>query len=605
LGLAFPSSASAKSRFRKRIAMRVFIPPGNPADGSAYLAEILLAGGLSFTERCSLRDALKAVDPHRDLILLPHGSEARGIEPFVHAGGNVVAIRPDPSVERLAGLSRQKEADGPSSLRLVQPVCFGARGEPLWTLGQVTVFENDPGPDVAGYLFRPGELESEAPGIIERAIGAGRLVIYAYDPAQCIAQLRQGRPERAGQLPPGETRPRSLYLQEPNPPADTLWRPTADLHCMGLCAIIKGLLARHAPVPTLWHIPAGHPAILLFSGDEDAGEQAANERQMKALESAGGAMSLYVFPDHTSVTHQRIEEYTRRGHTISVHPNLVPAAGRPVAEQLARAEKQVRLFQEKFQRPVHTVRNHSYGWPGYLELPSLWERLGIGLDANTCAFLFRQSLDGGPFANVHAALPLPFVREDGSLIDVYQQPTHISDDIWFHPTVAHSMKYSAGQFDGIAHRILDDAVRFYHSPICANFHPCNYVDFSGEHGRMLIRRALELDVPIWSLDRWHDFWRARATWRLTHHEWDGAHLRFVLQGAACESLCLILPSVFARCTLQEITLAGVSTPIEPIERQGQFIVPAVLPAGLSDVEGIAKYSADNINGLPVSRCRKF
>jgi len=573
--------------------MRIFIPPGGSTDGSAYLAEILHAGGLCFTERCSLGDTLKAADPHRDLILLPHGSATQGMEPFVHAGGLVVAIRPDPTVDRLAGLSRQREAAGPFRLRLVQPVCIGARGEPLWTLGPITVYENNPDLHVAGYLFRPGDAESEAPGIIERDIGAGRLAIYAYDPVQCIVQLRQGRPERAGYLPPGEIKPRSLYLHEPNPPADTLWRPTADLHGGVLCEIIKRLLARHAPVPTLWHIPAGHSAILLFSGDEDAGEQAANDRQMKDLESAGGAMSLYVFPDHTSITHERIEDYTRRGHTISVHPNLVPAAGRADAEQLALAEQQVRLFQEKFQQPVRTVRNHSYGWPGYLELPELWERLGIGLDANTCAFLYHQSPDCGPFANVHAALPLPFVREDGSLIDVYQQATHINDDIWFHPTVPHSMKCSAKQFDSIAHRILDDAVRFFHSPICANFHPCNYVDFSGEHGRALMRRARELGVPMWSLDRWHDFWRARATWRLTHQEWDGSHLRFTLKGQACESLALSVPAMSAGGRrIQKLTLADVALPCAVVERQGHRVVQVVLPAGLSEVEAIVEYGAN-------------
>ena len=572
--------------------MRIFIPPGDPADGSAYLAEILHAGGLCFTERCSLSDALKAVDPNCDLVLLPQGSADNGIEAFVRAGGNVVAIRPEPSIERLAGLLRRGEAPGPSRLRLVQPVCFGARGEPLWTLGPITVYGNDPLPRVAGYLFQPGDADSEAPGIIERDIGAGQLVTYAYDPVPCIAQLRQGRSERAGWLPPGETKPRSLYLHELHPPADTLWRPTADLHGMVLCATIKRLLARQHPVPTLWHIPHGKPAILLFSGDEDAGEQEANDRQMHDLESAGGAMSLYVFPDHTSITRERIEDSTRRGHTISVHPNLVPAAGQPVAEQLARAEQQVRLFQEKFQRPVHTVRNHSYGWPGYLELPELWERLGIGLDANTCAYFYRRSPDGGPFANVHAALPLPFVRKDGSLIDVYQQATHINDDVWFHPTVSYSMKCSAEQFDWVAHRVLDDAVRFFHSPICANFHPCNYVDYSGEHGRVLMRRARELEVPIWSLDRWHDFWRARATWRLTHQEWDGRQLRFAAEGQACESLCINLPAVFGGRVIQKLTLADVPLPCATVERQGSHVVPVAVPAGLSDVEVIAEYGDD-------------
>ena len=55
-------------------------------DGSAYLAAILHAFGICFAERSSLRDALDAADPHRDLLLLPHGSETVGVESFLQAG---------------------------------------------------------------------------------------------------------------------------------------------------------------------------------------------------------------------------------------------------------------------------------------------------------------------------------------------------------------------------------------------------------------------------------------------------------------------------------------------------------------------------------------
>lgn len=571
--------------------MRILIPPGNSCDGSAYLGEILHAFGLCFAERCSLTDALKSADPSRDVILLPAASQQTGVESFLQAGGGVVAIQPGQSLERLVGLLRIGERQGPSRLRWTQPICHAAQGQPLWTLGPIVRYANPPAPNVAGYLFHPGEADSESPGIMEIAIGPGRLAIYAYDPVACIARLRQGHPERAGFLPPGQIKPRSLYLHEPNPPPDTLWRPTADLHCMALCEIIRRLLNRHAPVPSLWHIPDGSPSILLFSGDEDGGTQEANDRQMRDLESASGAMNLYVLPEYSSITPELIDEFTRRGHAISVHPNLTPSIEKPLAEQIARAEQQVRLFQDTFKRPVRTVRNHNYSWPGYLDIPELWQRLGIGLDANTCAFLYRQSPDGGPYANVHSAMPLCFVRPDGSLIDVYQQATHVNDDLWFHPTVAHSLKISVEQFDWIACRILDDAVRYFHGPICANFHPCNYVDFSGEQGRMLMRRARERDLSIWSLDRWHDWWRARASWRMTRHEWDGTRLRLLLMGKACESLYITLPAVFAGRAIQKLSLAGLDVPCATIERHGRCVVHAALPAGLSQVEAIADYGA--------------
>lgn len=569
--------------------MRIFIPPGRPMDGAAYLAEILHAFGLCFAERVSLRDALKAARPRADVILLPHGSETAGIDSFLQAGGNVIAIRPDKSIEELAGLRRIREDDQPSRLRLTQTVCHGARGEPLWTLGTRSVFQNDPGPQVVGYLFRPFVPDSEAIGILERATGAGRLVVYAYDPVMCIVRLRQGHPERANQLPPGEDTPRSVHLHEPDPPPDATWRPTADLHAAALCMIVRKLLGRHAPVPTLWHIPDGRASLLIYSGDEDGAAQDANQQQMQALESAGGRMSLYVIPDQTSITKPHIEEYTRRGHSISVHPNLTPVCGQPPDRQLAKAREDVLLFQKKFEQPVRTVRNHRHMWPGYLDLPRLWEQLDIGMDANCFAGFLWQSPDGGPFGNVNAAIPLRFVREDGSLIDVYQQPSHVTDDVTSHPTVGYSQKYSPEQFDWIMQRIFDDASRWFHAPICANIHPGNYVSFSGVQARALMSRAREFDLPIWSLDRWHAFWRARATWKMDRLAWNGSRLTFSLKGAACEALWLALPPAANGHPLRTLTLGGAPTKFETVQRHGRPVAQAPLPSETSEIEVVVNH----------------
>jgi len=564
--------------------MKILIPPGTPADGSHYLAEILNAFGLCFAQRGELKQA----DPRTDLILLPRGADSSGVESFLHAGGSVIAIQPDEPLERHAGLVRRGEAKGPWRMRLSQPICYAARGEPLWTFGPIRTYEQKYGPNVIAFLYDPDSFKSETVGIIECEVGSGRLVVFGYDVVQCIARLRQGDPKRADFLPPGLATPRATFLHQANPPEDTAWRPTADLHAQCLCEVIRRILSRHAPMPVLWHIPDGQPSILVFSGDEDMSPQEANDAQMRDLESFGGAMSLYVIHDDTSITREKIAEYTRRGHTISVHPNLVPAAKLSPQEQVSRAEREVRAFQEKFQHPVRTLRNHCYMWPGYLDLPVLWERLGVGMDANTTATLYGMSLASGPYVNIHSALPLRFVRQDGSLIDVFQQPTHVNDDLTAHPSKPASEKTTPEQFDWIVERILDDATRYFHAPICANFHPCNYVLFSGEHGRVLMRRARERALPIWSLDRWHNFWRARSSWRMASHAWDGSELRFSLRGEGCESLALTLPASFDGRALQRLNVAKAPAEFEKVQRHGRTLVQTILP-GASEVEVVAGY----------------
>lgn len=554
--------------------MRILIPPGSPEDGSAYLAEILHAFGLCFAERGTKEQA----DLTRDLLLLPRGADAAGIESFLQVGGSAIAIQPGDQVLRLTGLERLRETDLPTRLRLTQPVCPAVRGEPLWTLGTVHWYTPKPGPNVIGYITDPTQLSVETPAAIECGVGAGRLVVFAYDPAGCIARLRQGDPKRANFIPPGQNTPRATFLQCANPPADTFWRPTADLHARVFCAIVERLLQRWAPVPTLWHLPDSKSAIVLFSGDEDGGTQEANDRQMHDLESVGGVMSLYVIPDGTSITRDCIAEFTRRGHTISVHPNLVPVAGEPPEAQVAVAEKQIRLFQERFQWPVRTLRNHCYMWPGYLDLPELWERLGVGMDCNTTATLYGLSSEYGPYVNIHAAVPLRYMREDGRLIDVFQQPTHINDDLAAHPTTDHSLKYAPGEFDQVVQRILDDVMQFYPGPVCANFHPCNYVEFSGEHGRALMRRAYECGLPIWSLDQWNDWWRARSTWRITNHERHEGQVWLTLQGKCCPGLSVRIPQGSVSASLSEIQINGTSVEAKVVPHDGGTAVELRLPA---------------------------
>lgn len=569
--------------------MRIIITVGTPVDSSLYLREILHVFGLCGAERMSTQDALRIANPATDLLIMPPGSDRSTLDDFLQAGGNAIAIRPDDDVVGMAGLHCTVEEDKPARLRIVQPICSGARGEPLWTLGPRNVYEPMPPENVLAYLFEPGNPNSESIGIARCAIGAGSLTIFAYDPATCMKQLRQGLPARAN-FTPEDLIPRSVHLHQPDAPQDTGWRPTADLHALAFCEVVKGLLATHAPVPTLWHIPNGKPAIVIFSGDEDGAPQEDNRHEMDDVEAYGGSMSLSVIPGETSITREHIADYTRRGHTISVHPDLLSTRGKSPAEQLAKAEADVLSFKEQFGQPVRTVRNHCTMWPGYLDLPELWEQLGIGMDANCFASRYLQSPDWGPYANVDAAIPLPFVREDGSLIDVYQQPTQINDDVTSEPTVGYSQKFSAEQFEWIARRIVEDAVRFFHAPLCVNFHPWSYRRYSTRQGQTIMRLANEFGIPIWSLDRWHDFWRARATWRVQDFKWDGECLSYTLTGKPCEGLSSTLPLTFRNRHLSTLTLNSDNTPFQTVEQFQYPVAQAALPDGVEVVKIVAEYS---------------
>lgn len=572
--------------------MKIFIASGKLMDGSAYLAEILTAFGFCFHQRCSLRQALEEANPNADVLLLPAGSETEGVEHFLRAGGNVIAILPEESIEQLAGLSRANEEETLSHLRFVQPVCPGARGEALWTHGPFRVYKTPPvtqDREIIAYGFKAHDTTPDSIGIAEYSIGTGRLVIYAYDPVRCIMRLRQGYPERANFLPPGQETPRAAFLQLPNPPADTFWRPTADLHALAFCGIVQRLMEHRTPVPVLWHLPDGAPSLLLFSGDEDAAPPSADDQEMGDLENNNAAMNLYIFPNNTSLNHEDIEAFNQRGHTVSVHPYLSDTAGQDAEIQIAAAKREVLLFQERFNWPVHTVRNHSYMWPGYLEIPELWEKLGIGMDCNTTSVMRGDSPEWGPFAKLNAAMPMRFVREDGSLIDVFQQPTQINDDLMFHPTSEKSLKLSVAEADVVLKRILNDAIWIDHSPICVNFHPGNYVNFSAAPALALLQRAKKYLLPVWSLDRWHQFWRKRDSWKMKLFEEDESSFNFTLQGDSCEGLSLLLPLQWNQQSLRKVLLNGRQYEYAVVNRRGCKKALLLFPPDCERVELKVEY----------------
>ncbi|HYF48622.1 MAG TPA: hypothetical protein VEJ63_04420 [Planctomycetota bacterium] len=563
--------------------MKVWLVPGSPRDESHYLGAILRAWGVYLVERADPSAALRAADSTEDILVVSPGSPTEGIEEFLSAGGKVIAVCPNDDLAAKAGLRRLEARDAHTRVRLSATLCKPARGKTLWNPAPSVAYKGEFGAHVWAWQYVDGDMASECPAIYSSNVGRGRLVVFGYDPALTIARLRQGMPRRANYIPPGDRFPRSVHLHEPNPPTDAYWQPTADLHALTFCNVVKRLLSERAPVPTVWHLPENRNSVLIFSGDEDGAPQSANQKELQDVTAAGGTMNLYVIPEMTSITRELIQSYERAGHTVSVHPNLYPTQGRSQTEQLARAECEVRLMREKFGVAVKTVRNHSTIWPGYVELPELWERLGISMDANCFASRYGQSCEWGPYVNVDSAMPLPFVREDGTLIRVYQQPTHISDDMTCLLNKGVGQKLTPEAVVYLAQCMLDDAAQQYHAPICVCIHPEPYVEYSRELGHGLLSHARRLALPIWSVDRWHDFWRARESQRMEEFSWENSRLRFTLRGSECPGLTLNLPPEHGGKRLRSVTVNGRDGSSENAPRFGETMQSAICSSDKSEV----------------------
>ncbi|MDE2890573.1 MAG: hypothetical protein OXR72_20425 [Gemmatimonadota bacterium] len=553
---------------------------------SAYVAEILKTWGLPLYAPVS-SDMVPDLDPTDFPVLVcPAYHDEATLPDYARRGGTVLCFLPGRALARAAGLKVRGTKEPPLRLRNVAYPTGGLAGEFVPVVGSVHTWELSEAAKPLAYLSHPGRYGGETAGIAETRVGGGRIVSFAFDLPRCVLLLRQGDPDLAESIPDGDGCARPTHMAARVGPYDAGWIPHADL----LSRLFTDLARRYlpAPVPVLSHLPRTAPGILLYSGDEDYADVASNEDEFDGVADAGGRMSLYIIPNHTKSTPDDVARYARR-HDVGPHPNLRPLDGRPVPERVAEFERQVRLFEERFRIPARTLRNHCTAWAGYLDLVDVMEKLGVQMDGNYFSGTYMRDRENAPYASFGAALPMRFCHPDGRLVNVYQQHTHLIDDGMFGPQ-DYSFKLSPAVFSVMLERIFTDITTRFHTPYGVCIHPGNWVRFSEEQGRELLRLANEKGLPIWSFDQWAAFWSARDTWRLADLQWNGSRLGFSLQrGSPHPDLRIQIPLQFAGASVGEIRVDGNVARPDPNVRYREHVGFVSIPEGRSNVSIEAVY----------------
>lgn len=548
--------------------MHVGVLQHNPND-AAYIIEILKTWGFFAVRPVRFRE-LERTDPKdTPVVVWPAGvagEPAPGLA-YARAGGCIVALQPGPDIAAAAGLTevggrhggqhggrdegRHAGRHGGRHLRVNDMPFSGFAGERPPLPVHLTEYEAGPNTAVHAFLTDPQAYLPEHPAVTTTPVEGGSVTVFAFDPAACVRILRQGDPDRAGAVPAGDNCARASHLAAELGPHDAGWAPFADLIARMLVVAVESALP--CPTPILHHLPGAADGLLLFSGDEDGYPKAHNEVEMEAVAAAGGRMNLYIFPEKTEITPADAARYRDR-HGIGPHPNIRPLGLAPVAERVAEMERQIRVFEERSRVKAVSVRNHSFAWAGYMEPAEMLERLSVGMDVNFSSGTYLRTRGTSPYGSFGGAMPMRFCRPDGSLIDVFQQHTHLSDDATYSPAAEYSRRESPAQAAAAYDRVFDDMVNRFHTPYLVNFHPINWTKFSEPQGRAALAAAAVRGIPVWSVDQWHEFWRARDSRRLAIMEWAGARLRFRVDSAETPAA----QSVFLPARHGELTLAAVT-----------------------------------------------
>jgi hypothetical protein len=184
-------------------------------------------------------------------------------------------------------------------------------------------------------------------------------------------------------------------------------------------------------------------------------------------------------------------------------------------------------------------------------------------------------------------MPMRFCSPTGRIIDVFQQHTHLEDDVLL-ADVDYSCRLSPVEFRTIATRLLDDATQRLHLPLGINFHPGNWATYSGSQGITLFELANDFGVPVWSYDQWLTFWSARDTWRTEHMTWDGRLLKMTVAGELAHlDLRITLPVKHRSLKLRDVTADGVTW--STITRYGRTFASIQPPSGSRTLSLTALY----------------
>lgn len=563
----------------------------HPPDLSDYVAEIFTTWGLAAFDRIS-QDQVEALDPPSTPVLVcpaaEHDAQTQEfLIGFAQRGGTVVTFLPGDILAGAAGLVYQGAKSAPLRLRPARYPAAGVSGEDFPVVGEAGHYIEEPeaGAGIA-YLYDPDTFEGESIGIIESPYGKGRILAFAFDLPACVFTLRQGDPRQVERAVGGNVRADSIGIDLG--PADSGLIPFADLLARWLVELVCRFVP--APVPLLWHLPGEATAIVLYSGDEDGAAISATEQEFREVTEAGARMNLYIIPIGTDSALADVQRY-RQNHDVGPHPNLRAHDGRPIAERVAEFERQIRLFEEMYGFKPTSVRNHCLSWAGYMELVEVQASLGIRMDANYLCSAYMRDRCSSPYHLRGAAMPMRFCHPDGRLIDVLQQHTHLSDDVWFQENAPKSFHYSPEMYGALVERILDDSAARFHVPYGVILHPGNWVRYSRAHGLVLLEKAAERNVPVWSYDQWCDFWLLRDQWCVERISWQDQTLRFTAAGAPDDgNLRWLIPAEFGGRALEEVRVDGRPAPFKIVKRYRQDFAQVALGDGVDSCDMAAAYS---------------
>ena len=424
-------------------------------------------------------------------------------------------------------------------------------------------------------LYTSATAATTNPAVTLHSVGTagGQAAAFTYDLARSVVQTRQGNPAWAGQKRDGQIDPiRSDDLFFPNwVNLGKVAIPQADEQQRLLANLVTQMSADRVPMPRFWYFPRGERAVVVMTGDDHTsdGTEAHFDRFLE-LSPAGCSVAdwdcvrstsyVYAINDMTAA---QVAAYQAQGFEIALHLDTGCAqlhrglAARYWADQLPE-------FLARWAGVVEaprTNRTHCIAWSDWASEPKVGHEFGIRLDTNY--YYWPGSwVQNRPGMFTGSGIPMRFADLDGSLIDVYQATTQITDE---------------SEMNIPAHiaALLDKALgaQGYYGAFTANMHSDR--DLSGANA--IVAAAQARGVPVISAEQLLDWVEGRNNSSFAGLSFDGSSLRFSVNPAAgARGLEAMVPAAWAAGRLAGLTRNGV--PVATSSRVVKGIEYLVFPA---------------------------
>ena len=549
--------------------------PGGPilvinsaaATFGSYYAEILRNEGFNAFTVSDIATVTQATLADYDVVILAAipltTTQVTMLSDWVDAGGNLIAMRPDPQLANLLGLTAVGStlSNGYLLVDTSQPPGNGIVGQTIQFHGTADRYTLN-GASSLATLYNDATTATSNPALTLRTVGTngGQAAAFAYDLATSIVYTRQGNPAWAEQERDGYSPIRSddkFYgdaTGDPQPDWVDLNKvaiPQADEQQRLLANLILQMNFDKMPLPRFWYFPRGEKAVVIMTGDDHGNDGTAGRfDQFNQLSPAGCSVAdwecirgtSYIY-SYTPLTDAQAAAYTADGFEVGLHINTNCADFTPASLE-AFYTQQVADWTTKYSSipPPLTQRHHCIAWSDWLTGAKVQLNHGIRLDTSYYFWPPGWVLNRPGFFT-GSGMPMRFADLDGTLIDVYNAATQMTDE-------------SGQQYPYTIDTLLDRALgaEGYYGAFTINAH----TDLAQiPESDAVVTSALNRGVPIVSSRQMLEWLDGRNSSSFESLSWNGDALSFtVARDTAANGLFAMVPTISKAGVLTNLTRNG-------------------------------------------------